>query len=101
MLFLLRSESIMPLVMRVPASSKRTFQRYITRLVGRILPISGVVTRITLEKKTSRTGQPYAAFCFEAMEELSPDEADNSRRFAREFMIYDGFDLWKNKRWKF
>ena len=51
-----------------------------------MLPIFGVVTRITLEKKTNRTGQPYAAFCFETFEVLSPDEADNARRFAREFM---------------
>lgn len=59
-LFLLRPDSIMPLVVRVPASSKRAFQRYVTRLIGRMLRISSIVTKITLEKKTSRTGQPYA-----------------------------------------
>lgn len=68
-LYLLRENSIMPLVVRVPASSKRIFQRYLTRLVGRMIPISSVVTRITLEKKTSKNGQPYAAYNFEAVAE--------------------------------
>ena len=85
-LFLLRPDSIMPLVVRVPASSKRAFQRYVTRLIGRMLRISGVITKITLEKKTSRTGQPYAVYNFEAVDELEPEEAENVRDFARKFM---------------
>lgn len=85
-LFLLRPGSIMPLVVRVPASSKRAFQRYVTRLIGGMLRISGVVTKITLEKKTSRTGQPYAIYNFEAVDELEPEEAENVRNFARKFM---------------
>lgn len=85
-LFLLRPGSIMPLVVRVPASSKRAFQRYVTRLIGRMLRISSVVTKITLEKKTSRTGQPYAVYNFEAVDELEPEEAENVRLFGRQFM---------------
>ena len=84
-IFLLRQNSIMPLVVRVPASSKRIFQRYVTRLVGRMMPLSSVITRITLEKKTSKTGQPYAAYNFEAVEELSSNEARSAREFARQF----------------
>ena len=85
-LFLLRPGSIMPLVVRVPASSKRAFQRYVTRLIGRMLRISSVVTKITLEKKTSRTGQPYAVYNFEAVDELEPEEAENVRLFWRQYM---------------
>lgn len=85
-LFLLRPGSIMPLVVRVPASSKRAFQRYVTRLIGRMLRISSIVTKITLEKKTSRTGQPYAVYNFEAVDELELEEAENVRLFARQFM---------------
>ena len=80
-LLLLRPDSVMPIVVRVPASSKRNFQRYATRLIGKMIRISGVVTKITLEKKTSKTGQPYAMFNFEAVEELSPDVADEVRIF--------------------
>lgn len=85
-LFLLRPGSIMPLVVRVPASSKRSFQRYITRLIGRMLRISGVITRITLEKKTSRNGQPYAIYNFEAIDELEPEDAEKVREFAKQFV---------------
>lgn len=85
-LFLLRPGSIMPLVVRVPASSKRAFQRYVTRLIGRMLRISSVVTKITLEKKTSRTGQPYAVYNFEAVDALEPEEAENVRLFGQQFI---------------
>lgn len=71
--------------MRIPASSKRIFQRYLTRLVGRMIPISSVVTRITLEKKTSKNGQPYAAYNFEAVGELAPEEAAGAREFGKQF----------------
>ena len=85
MIFLLRENSIMPLVVRNPASSKRNFQRYLTRLIDQMIPVSRVVTRITLEKKTNKTGQPYAAFNFEAVEELSSEDAASARAFGRQF----------------
>ena len=85
-LFLLRPDNIMPLAVRIPVSSKARFQRYLTRLVGNMIPLSGVVTRITLEKTTNRTGQPYSLFNFEVASKLSPDEADSARAFAKSFM---------------
>ncbi len=84
-LYLLRENSIMPLVVRIPASSKRIFQRYLTRLVGRMIPISSVVTRITLEKKTNKNGQPYAVYNFEAVGELNADESKSAREFGKQF----------------
>lgn len=87
-LFLLRPDNIMPIIVRVPVSSKLRFQRYMTRLVGRIIPLSSVVTRITLEKTTNRTGQPYSLFNFEAVEELTPDKAASAKAFAQKFMEF-------------
>lgn len=84
-MFLLRPENIMPIIVRVPVSSKLRFQRYMTRLVGRMIPLSSVVTRITLEKTTNRTGQPYSLFNFEAIEELEPNEANAAKAFAKQF----------------
>lgn len=84
-LFLLRPDNIMPIIVRVPVSSKLRFQRYMTRLVGRMIPLSSVVTKITLEKTTNRTGQPYSLFNFEAIEELEPKEADAAKAFAKQF----------------
>ena len=85
-LFLLRPDNIMPLAVRIPVSSKARFQRYLTRLVGNMIPLSGVVTRITLEKTTNRTGQPYSLYNFEVASELSPEEADSAKAFAKNFM---------------
>ena len=85
-LFLLRPDNIMPLAVRIPVSSKARFQRYLTRLVGNMISLSSVVTKITLEKTTNRTGQPYSLFNFEVASELSPDEADSARAFAKSFM---------------
>ena len=85
-IYLLRPDSIMPIIVRVPVSSKLIFQRYMTRLVGRMIPLSGVVTKITLEKATNKTGQPYALYNFEAVNLLDPDEAANARAFGQKFM---------------
>ena len=87
-LFLLRPDNIMPIIVRVPVSSKLRFQRYMTRLVGRMIPLSSVVTKITLEKTTNRTGQPYSMFNFEAVEELAPEKAASAKAFAKQFMEF-------------
>ena len=87
-LFLLRPGNIMPLAVRVPVSSKARFQRYLTRLIGNMIPLSGVVTRITLEKTTNKTGQPYSLYNFEAVTELEPEEAKNARAFGKRFMEF-------------
>lgn len=87
-LFLLRPENIMPIIVRIPVSSKVRFQRYMTRLVGKMIPISSVVTRITLERTTNKTGQPYSLYSFEAISELSPEEAESARNFGKRFMEF-------------
>ena len=94
LLFLLRPQSIMPLLVRVPVTSKPRFLRYMTRLVGTLTPLNGVVTKITLEKATSRAGKPYALFNFEAVSVLGPEEAAHARLFAEQFMeIVDAADM--------
>ena len=85
-LFLLRPDNIKPLAVRIPVSSKARFQRYLTRLVGNMIPLSSVVTRITLEKTTNRTGQPYSLYNFEVVSELTKEEADCAKAYAKSFM---------------
>lgn len=85
-LYLLRPDNIMPVIVRIPASSKFIFQRYMTRLIGRLIPLYGAVTKITLEKATSKTGQAYAQFNFEAVKLLSPEETANAKAFGNKFM---------------
>ena len=94
LLFLLRPQSIMPLLVRVPVTSKPRFLRYMTRLVETLTPLNGVVTKITLEKATSKAGKPYALFNFEAVSVLGPEEAAHARAFAEQFMeIVDAADM--------
>ena len=57
-------------------------------------PLNGVVTKITLEKATSKAGKPYALFNFEAVSVLSPEEAVHASAFAEQFMeIVDAADM--------
>ena len=65
-----------------------------TRLVGTLTPLNGVVTKIALEKATSKAGKPYALYNFEAVSVLSPEEAVHARAFAEQFMeIVDAADM--------
>ena len=86
LLFMLRPDSILPLLVRVPVTSKSRFLKYSARLLSTLTPISGVVTRITLEKATNKAGKPYALFNFQVVNTLSPEEAERARVFAQQFM---------------
>lgn len=86
LLFLLRPDNIIPLLVRVPVTSKPRFLRYATRLLSTLTPISSVVTKITLEKATSKQGKPYALFNFEAVSALSPEEAAQAKTFGQQFV---------------
>lgn len=86
LLFLLRQDNILPLLVRIPVTSKYRFLKYMTRLIGTMTPITGVVTRITLEKATSKSGKPFALFNFEAVTTLSPEETTLAKAFGRQFM---------------
>ncbi|MCL2052853.1 MAG: hypothetical protein FWG90_00205 [Oscillospiraceae bacterium] len=66
-------------------SSKLIFQKYMTRLIGKMIPIYGVVARITLEKIANKTGQPYLLYNFEVVSQLSADEAVRAKGFGQGF----------------
>lgn len=86
LLFLLRPNNIVPLLVRVPVTSKPRFLKYSTRLLSSLTPLSSVVTKITLEKATSKMGKPYALFNFQVAGTLSPEEAAQARTFGEQFM---------------
>lgn len=86
LLFLLRPGSIIPLLVRVPVTSKPRFLKYSTRLLSTLTPVSSVVTKITLEKATSKAGKPYALFNFQMVSTLGPEEAAQARAFGQQFM---------------
>lgn len=86
LLFLLRPNTILPLLVRVPVTSKGRFLKYTTRLAGSLTPLNGVVTRITLEKATSKGGKPYALFKFEAASVLDTDTTIQAKAYAQQFI---------------
>lgn len=86
LLFLLRPDNIIPLLVRVPVTSKPRFLKYATRLLSTLTPISSVVTKITLEKATSKQGKPYALFNFEAVSALNSEEAAQAKTFGQQFV---------------
>ena len=86
LLFLLRPNNILPLLVRVPVTSKGRFLKYATRLLSTLTPLSSVVTKISLEKATSKGGKPFALFNFEAVSQLSEEEAAQAKVFGQQFM---------------
>ena len=86
LLFLLRPDNIIPLLVRVPVSSKARFLRYSTRLLSSLTPINSVVTSITLTKTVNKAGQPYSLFDFNAVRKLSPEETLQAQTYAQQFM---------------
>ena len=86
LLFLLRPDNVLPLLVRIPVSIKTRFLKYSTRLLSTLTPINGVVTKISLEKATNKTGKPYATYHFEAVSVLAPEEAAQAKAFAQQFM---------------
>lgn len=86
LLFLLRPNNILPLLVRVPVTSKGRFLKYATRLLSTLTPLSSVVTKISLEKATSKGGKPFALFNFEAVSQLSEEEAARAKAFGQQFM---------------
>lgn len=94
LLFLLRPNTILPLLVRVPVTSKNRFLKYTTRLAGALTPINGVVTRITLERATSKGGKPFALFKFEVDSTLDRDTTMQAKAYAQQFMeIVNAADL--------
>ena len=87
-IFLLRPDNIMPIIVRVPVSSKLIFQKYMTRLIGKMLPLTAIVTKISLEKATSNGGKPYAKYIFEAVNTLNMEEAASAKLFSQKFMEF-------------
>lgn len=85
-IYLLREDNIMPIVVRIPVSSKLIFQKYMLRLVSNMYPLYGVVTKITLEKATNKTGQSYAKFKFQVDKVLSNEEMQSMKSYSKNMM---------------
>ena len=60
MLFLLRPDDLLPIVVQAPSTSIQPMRRYLLRLASQGLPYWSVVTSLGLEKASSATGIAYS-----------------------------------------
>ena len=75
LMFLLRPESLLPMVLVVPPSSLRAVRQYMLRLASGATAYHQVVTGFGLEKTKSETGIVYSRIVPTLKERLSADEA--------------------------
>jgi len=60
MLFLLRPDDLLPIVVQAPSTSIQPVRRYLLRLASQGMPYWSVVTRLSLERAQSGTGIGYS-----------------------------------------
>lgn len=82
-LFLLRPESMLPLVVTLPPTSIRPATRYLLRLAGGGLKYQAVVTKITLEKDKNTDGIAYSKAVFALAGKLDPAQASAMEDYTR------------------
>ena len=84
-MLMLTPDSILPSFLNLPPTSLKAFRKYRTLLLGQSLPISGVITEMTLTKAKNATGIEYSQVNFSSGGVLSPEERARAKEFA------DGF----------
>lgn len=85
-IFLLPQDSIIPIVINATPGSLKNVQQYTMRLLRAALPPTAVVTKMTLEKATSKTGQGFSKIVCEAGHRLDPDARARVESLARTLM---------------
>lgn len=86
-LFLLPEDSILPMYVSLPPTSLAAFKQYLIGLIGKRLPVTGVVTKITLAKQKNAGGTAYAEAKFEVVGTL---DADATKKFTEFGKMFDG-----------
>jgi len=84
-LFILPSDSILPVYLSLPPTSLGALKSYLTGLIGKRLPITGVVTRISLVKEKNSAGTAYAEARFSIVGTLDPEATKKFTAFGKMF----------------
>ena len=84
-LFVMDKDSILPAVVSLPPTSLQPFKAYLTGLISKRLPITGVVTKITLKKEKNSGGTEYAECVFSAVGALSAEEGKVMTGYGKMF----------------
>lgn len=79
-LFLVRPESVLPMLVAVPPSSLKPVRQYMLRLAGQGVPFYGVVTRLDLAKTKNADGIAYSQVVPSLGRKFGPEETAALRR---------------------
>lgn len=82
LIFLVRPESLLPIVLMVPPTSLLNFRKYLLRLASQAVPYYGVVTSAKLSNERSQSGIPFSKIQFSSSGKLSPEETARVRAYA-------------------
>ncbi len=82
-IYLLREGTVLPLIINLPPTSLTAIGDYVRRLTNKLKRLSGIVTRIALEKDKNEGGIQYSKATFSSVGELSREEAQKIAEYAR------------------
>ncbi len=82
-LFFLRGDSMLPELIALPPTSVKPARKYFVRLTASRVPYFAMLTRITLIKKESANGKPYAVAQLDTVRPLAGVELENAVGFNR------------------
>ena len=82
-LFLLRSGDMLPVVVNLPPGSLKGARKYLLRLVSAGMKVSGVVTKLTLEKDKNQDGIVYSRAVFAMVGKLDAAQAEAASAYGK------------------
>lgn len=82
LLFILRSNDILPIALAAPPTSLRGLRQYFLRLASKEIHYNAVVTKLSLEKATSKGNINYAKIAPTMAGELTPEETERIRQYT-------------------
>lgn len=82
MLFMLRPQDMLPLVVILPPMSIKPCQQYFLQLGSEGRPFWSVVTSIGLDSAVAKEGQKYSKATFRKARDLAPDERGAMQRYG-------------------
>lgn len=83
-LFVMRSNSLLPLCISLPPTSLGAAKKYLLRLAGQALHYSSVLTRFGLEKTNNGSGIEYSRAVLTVAERLSEEQAARFRTISEQ-----------------
>jgi len=81
-LFLLRGDSLLPVVLALPPTSLKAIKQYMLRLAGQGVPYWAVFTKIGLEPAQNTGGIKYAKATFTFVAKLNKDQMEKAKAYS-------------------